>query len=119
MPKERKPTARKAGSIERRGGSFRVRVYAGIDPLTGKDFYLKDSTTDEREAERIRARFLTEVAERRHARTNATLGYAVDEWLKVQELEGTTLEGYRIYAARYVKPGLGSTPLPQLTARML
>lgn len=116
---QRKPTKRKRGSIERRGGSFRVSVYAGIDPITGSRLYLRDSTTDETEAEQIRDRFLTEVTERRHAKTNATLGYAVDEWLKVQELEGSTLEGYQIYAVRYVKPGLGNIPLPQLTARTL
>jgi hypothetical protein len=38
--------------IRRRGGSFQVIVYAGKDPLTGRDLKLRESTTDEREAER-------------------------------------------------------------------
>jgi integrase len=28
-----------------------VKVYAGIDPLTGKELYLRESTTDEAEAD--------------------------------------------------------------------
>ncbi|HEY9474304.1 MAG TPA: hypothetical protein VIS06_10695 [Mycobacteriales bacterium] len=39
------PRAR--GNIRRRGASFQVRVYAGIDPLTGQQYYLTGSTTDD------------------------------------------------------------------------
>ena len=39
--------------IRRRGGSFQVIVYAGKDPLTGRDLKLRESATDEREAEQI------------------------------------------------------------------
>lgn len=61
------------GSIERRGNSFRVKVYAGLDPLTGRWLYLTDSSTDEREAERIRTRLQADVDARRNARTRGTL----------------------------------------------
>lgn len=70
-----KPRAR--GSIERRGNSFRVKVYAGIDPLTGKRLYLSESTTDEKEAQRILTRLRAQVDADRHAKTNGTLGVAV------------------------------------------
>jgi len=41
------------GSIRQRGGTFQVRVYAGVDPVTGKANYLTESTRDEKEADRI------------------------------------------------------------------
>ena len=34
----------------RRGRSLQVIVYVGLDPLTGKKLYLRESTTDEAEA---------------------------------------------------------------------
>jgi hypothetical protein len=41
---------RQQGAIVKRGNSFRVLMYAGLDPLTGKRVYLDESTTDEAEA---------------------------------------------------------------------
>jgi integrase len=32
------------GSIELRGDSYRVKVYAGLDPLAGRRLYLTGST---------------------------------------------------------------------------
>ncbi|HWM60468.1 MAG TPA: site-specific integrase, partial [Pseudonocardia sp.] len=49
---------RQRGHTRRRGGSFQVLVYAGIDPLTGKDHYLTESTRDKAEARKILTRLL-------------------------------------------------------------
>jgi len=38
---------RARGMIRRRGTSFQVAVYAGIDPLTGRKLHLRESTADE------------------------------------------------------------------------
>jgi hypothetical protein len=43
---------RQRGHIRKRGGSFQVLVYAGLDPLTGKDHYLSESTRNEAEAQK-------------------------------------------------------------------
>ncbi|HWE90839.1 MAG TPA: hypothetical protein VG317_15380 [Pseudonocardiaceae bacterium] len=85
-------TRRQRGSIRQRGNLYLVEVYAGIGPLTGRRHYLNGSTTDEAEAERILTRLLAQVDAQRHARTNATLRYAIEEWLRVHELEPTTRE---------------------------
>lgn len=69
---------RNPGTVERRGNSLRVKVYAGIDPLTGKELYLRESTTDEAEADRILNRLLSQVDEQRSARTDAAFKVAVD-----------------------------------------
>jgi hypothetical protein len=47
------------GHIERLpSGSFRVRVYAGRDPVTGKERVLKETCPDEAEAAAALARLL-------------------------------------------------------------
>jgi hypothetical protein len=80
--------------IRRRGNSYQVDVYAGLDPLTGKRLYLSASTTDLAEARRIRNRFRAEVDEQRHARTKGTVRAAFREWLKTHEVEASTRKSY-------------------------
>ncbi|MDN5750932.1 MAG: site-specific integrase, partial [Pseudonocardia sp.] len=87
MPRTSTKTRRARGHIRRRGGSFQVLVYAGVDPLTGKDHYLTESTRDEREAQKILTRLLGQVDEQRNPRTKATLGAALDAWLRTHEAE--------------------------------
>jgi integrase len=110
---------RRRGFVRRRGNSFEVVVYAGVDPLTGKDRYLSRSTKDEREVDKIRSRLLAQVDRQRAPATNATLGYTVDAWLEVHEAEALTLDGYRGYVERTIKPGLGEVPISKVSARML
>lgn len=44
---------RERGHIRKRGNSYQVLMYAGIDPITGKEIRLAESTSDPNEAERI------------------------------------------------------------------
>lgn len=94
-------------------------VYAGLDPLTGKRVYLNGSTTNAAEAQRILTRFRAQVDSQRHARTKAILGYAIDEWLRIQELKPATRETYEMYVRRYIEPTLGDQPVSKVSARML
>jgi integrase len=110
---------RSTGSIRRRGNSLQVNVYAGVDPLTGRRLYLSASTTDEAEAKRILNKFRAEVDEKRNARTRALFRVAIEEWLKIHELEETTREGYEMYARRYINPALGDEPVSNISARLL
>lgn len=119
MPKRTGGKPRARGTIERRGNSLRVKVYAGIDPLTGKRLYLRESTTDEREAERILSRLCAQVAEQRHARTRATLRKAFEDWLRVHEIEESTRASYEAYLRLYVGPALGDEPVGSITPRLL
>jgi hypothetical protein len=83
-----------------------ARVYAGIDPLTGKRLYLTESTADEKEAERILNRLLAQVDEASHARTKGTLRAALADWLRLLEIEDSTRETYEMYVRRYIDPGV-------------
>jgi integrase len=38
-----------------------VLVYAGVDPVTGKDSYLSESTRDEKKIPEIRSRLLAKI----------------------------------------------------------
>jgi integrase len=110
---------RERGHIRRRGGSYQVLVYAGVDPLTGRAHYLTESAPDEAKAKRILTRLLAEVDEQRNASTKATLAVALDAWLKVHEAEESTLRSYNRYARRYIKPALGDVALGKVTAQLL
>ena len=101
------------------GGSFQVLVYAGVDPLTGKDHYLTESTRDESEAQKILTRLLAQVDEQRNPRTKATLGAALAAWLRTLEAEATTLDGYRGYVRRTIEPALGRVAVAKITPQVL
>ena len=117
-----KPRAR--GSVEELpSGGYRVRVYAGVDPVTGRDRYLRETVPAgpraDREAEKVRARLLVEVDERRNPRTNATVGQLLDRHLEMAELDHSTLETYRGYVKKHIRPLLGSKKVGVLDADVL
>jgi integrase len=107
------------GTIRKRGNSYQVVVYAGVDPLTGKENYLYESSLDRREAERICTQLVAKVEAQRSTATRETLSYALDAWLEVHEGEVTTIDGYRGYIERTIKPALGDEPISKLSARTL
>jgi hypothetical protein len=81
---------RKRGSIRRRGKSFQVLVYAGLDPLTGRRMYLSGSSTSEAEAKRILNRLRAQVEAQLNPRTTATFAMAFDAWIRTHEVEENT-----------------------------
>ena len=101
---------RQRGHVRRRGNSFQVLVYAGIDPVTGKPNYLTESTRDETQVDSIMRRLVSEVDEQRNARTKATLGAAIDAWLNVHDVEENTRRSYEMYTRRYVKAAAPGRP---------
>lgn len=110
---------RQRGHIRQRGGSFQVLVYAGVDPLTGKDRYLTESASDEPAAQRVLTKLLSQVDEQRTTRTKATLGTALSAWLRTHEAEETTLDGYEGYIRRTIEPALGHVQLAKITPQVL
>ncbi|MBA3488250.1 MAG: site-specific integrase, partial [Longispora sp.] len=80
---------RQRGQVEQLpSGALRVKVYAGVDPLTKRRYYLTETIpaeipNPEREAEKVRVRLLNEVDERRNPRTAATVNQLMDRYLKM------------------------------------
>jgi integrase len=96
-----------------------VSVYAGLDPLTGRRLYLRESTADEAEARRILTRLRARVDEQRHAKTNATFRTAMDAWLRTHEVEETTRATYEQYARKYFYPAFGDEAIGKVTTRLI
>lgn len=124
MADSRSATARRSGNIEERGGALRVRLYAGLDPVTGRQSYLRATIpgTDEaawRSARKKLTEFQAQVIKQRNAPTSVTVAYAVDEWLRTSEVEDSTRAGYVNYIERYIRPVLGTLGVRKLDPHTL
>jgi integrase len=119
-----RPEGRKRGNIEERAGALRVRLYAGQDPVTGKQVYLRETIqgTDDaawKRADNKLAEFRTQVLRQRNAQSTVKLGYALDEWMRKTEIQESTRHTYEGYIRRTIKPALGQEPIKKVTARVL
>jgi integrase len=110
---------RPRGAIRQRGRSFQVIVYAGLDPLTGRKLYLRESTTDGAEAQRILRRLTAQVDDGRHAKTNASFRTAMEAWLRTHEIAETTRASYEMYARVDLYPAFGDEPIGKVSPRLL
>ncbi|GAA1249375.1 hypothetical protein GCM10009676_39850 [Prauserella halophila] len=112
------------GNIRRRGGSLQVRVYSGVDPVTGKEIYLSETVpgTDKaayRRADKVMTKLQSQVDKQRVPSTNVSFSYAIDEWLRSSDIEPTTRHAYVGYIERTIRPALGEMPVNKLSARNL
>ena len=105
--------------IRNRNGYWQVRVYAGLDPLSGRKRWRYDRARSEVEARAVERRLLAEVApaRRRQRQTVAELLARWVEWgEQVRELSPSTLVAYRHWITRVILPGLGELPVGRVTA---
>ena len=111
---------RRRGHIESlRSGSFRAIVYAGVDPLTRKPRYLKETTATYDQAEIALTGLLGQVDQNRHPKSDITVAQAVAQWLDVVRLEDTTRERYDDLIRLYIRPVLGDLVAGKLDAELL
>ncbi|GLZ47864.1 hypothetical protein Acsp06_40490 [Actinomycetospora sp. NBRC 106375] len=115
---------RQRGEVETLpSGGLRVRVYAGVDPLTGKRLYLTESVPAgaraAKEAEKARVRLISQVDERKQPRTRATVNQLLDRYLEVLEVDATTQTRYESILRLHVRPALGDLPVPRLTGEII
>ena len=83
------------GHIQRLpSGSFRVKVYAGTDPVTGKERLFRQTCPDEASAAAALGRLLAEADGGRFPDQHATLGQALGKYLEVADLEVSRLRRY-------------------------
>ena len=112
---------RQRGSIDALpSGALRVRVYAGVDPVTRRRHDLIEIVPAgpgaERRAEEVRVRLLAELQERRNPRTSATVDQLLDQYLALHNGGKTTLSTYRMYADKHVRPFVGHLKVGALEA---
>jgi integrase len=114
--------ARKTGQIIRRGPeTWMVRIYVGRNPETGKRRYVgKCIHGGLRAAQAHLNKMLAERDLGRNIRcSRQTLGQYLDHWLDIcarPRLRAKSFRDYSSLFARYIRPGLGSRPLGELSA---
>jgi integrase len=69
-------------------------VYAGKDPLTGKERYGRQTAKTDQAAEIVPTRLQVGVDEDRQPKSDLTVRQAIEQWLEVARLEDTTRDRY-------------------------
>ena len=115
---------RRRGEIETLpSGALRVRVYAGVDPVTGKRHHLTEivpvGPRSAPEAEKVRTRLLGDVDAGRQPRTSATVGQLMQRYLEVIDVEVATRAGYESLIRTHILPLLGDLPVGRLRGEVL
>ena len=87
-------------------GSFRISVYAGIDPLTRRAIRLKSTVKTEQQAHIELGRLLKEASEGRTPESNATMAKLLDEYAAIAEWDVSTRQTNEGFIRRTVKPAL-------------
>jgi Arm DNA-binding domain len=85
-------------TIRARRDGWQVIVYAGLDPLTGKQRQITRQVNDSlRAAKQVEARLRTEVADGHHIGTAATtLGELVDLWVQRRATSGKPISPHTL-----------------------
>ncbi len=107
-------------------GSARVKVYAGVDQLTGQEIWLRETVKaratkreTEREAEKVVTKLSNQVDERRSPKTEATVNELLDRWLEVIDVERTTRTGYVGKIEKHIRPTLGRLQVARVRAETI
>jgi integrase len=119
-----RPRKRSRGTIDvLPSGAIRVRVYAGIDPVSGQRHYLTEvipaGPGAAKDAEKARTRFLGQVDEQRSPRTHATVNDLLDRHLEMLSVEETTLDSYQTFIRNHIRPLIGHVQVGRIDGEVL
>lgn len=103
---------RQRGTVdELPSGALRVRVYGGMDPVSGKRHDLVEIVQPgpklKARAEAARTRLLNQLDEQRSPRTSSTLDQLLDRYLETLDVGRTTHRMYTRYLEKHVRPFVG------------
>ncbi len=88
-------------------GSWRARVYAGIDPITKREIRLKATAKTEQQAHIELGRLLKEASEGRTPESDATVAKLLDEYAAIAPWDVSTRQTNEGFIRRTIKPALG------------
>ena len=88
-------------------GSWRARLYAGVDPITQREIRLKATAKTEQQAYIELGRLLKEAAEGRIPESDATMAKLLDQYAAVAPWDVSTRQTNEGFIRRTIKPALG------------
>jgi integrase len=110
----------RSGYIQRLpSGAFRVSVYAGTEPVTGKQRRLRETCPDEVTATAALGRLLKQTQSHQAPDRDATFGPVLDKYLEVTDLAESTLTTHESYIRRIIRPVLGDIKAREIGADTL
>jgi integrase len=112
-------TARSGYIQQLPSGSFRVSVYAGTDPLTGRQIRLRRTCKTERAAQIELGRLLEQATAGRQPETDATVAQLIDRYAEVADWDLTTRKANEYYIQRVIKPALGHLQVRKIRGPLL
>ena len=111
---------KRPGHIERLpSGSYRVIVYAGTDPLTGRRLRFRQTVKTEEQAQILLGKLPEQVAEGRQPDTGVTVAELLRRYMTVAELDRSTRQTYEGYIRRTILPALGLIKLRKVRGPVL
>ena len=109
-------------SIDARGENrWRIRVYAGRDPGTGRKRYITETISGGiREAQRRARQLQTQVESSGYVEpSKMNLSQYLHHWLENKTVRPSTFKRYEAIVTRHLVPNLGKIPLKQLQPTQL
>jgi integrase len=88
-------------------GSWRARVYAGVDPITQREIRLKATANTEQQAYIELGRLLKQASEGRTPESGATMAKLLDEYAAIAPWDVSTRQTNDGFIRRTIKPALG------------
>jgi integrase len=109
-----------SGHIEQLpSGSWRAKVYAGTDPLTGREIRLRRTCKTERAAQIELGKLLEQADAGRRPETDATVAQLMDQYAQVADWDLSTRKANEVYIRRVIKPVLGHLQVRKIRGPLL
>jgi integrase len=96
-----------------------VKVYAGTDPLTGREIRLRKTCKTERAAQIELGKLLEQAPAGRQPETNATVAELMDRYVEVANWDPSTRKANESYIRRVIKPALGHLQVRKIRGLLL
>jgi hypothetical protein len=96
-----------------------VKVYAGIDPLTGREIRFRKTCKTERAAQIELGRLLEQAAAGRQPDSGVTVAQLLDQYVSRVGWDVSTRESNLGYIRRTIKPAIGSTQVCKVRGPLL
>jgi integrase len=109
-----------SGHIEQLpSGSWRAKVCAGTDPLTGREIRLRRTCRTERAAQIELGKLLEQAEAGSWPETDATVAQLMDRYAEVADWDLSTRKANEVYTRRVIKPALGHLQVRKIRGPLL